>query len=324
MGGERIALLFPGQGSQAVGMGQDLAERFPAARAVFQQADDALGFALSRLMWEGPAEEVTLTSNAQPALLTHSAAVWAVLKDADLDIVCAGGHSLGEFSAYHAAGSLSFADAVRTVRRRGELMLRGGTARPGTMAAVLGLDDEVVEGVCREASTDDAIVVLANFNTPGQVVVSGDAAAVERVAPMLVSAGAKKVQPLAVSGAFHSPLMKVAEAGLQTQLESIDFRDPAFPVISNVTAHAVTEAGEARNLLVDQLTSAVRWSQSVQTMLQMGAERFLEVGAGKVLTGMLKRIDRAAEGRGVAVGTADAIEALMGNGSAQVQGSRAQ
>jgi [acyl-carrier-protein] S-malonyltransferase len=323
MGGERIALLFPGQGSQAVGMGQDLAERFPAARAVFQEADDALGFALSRLMWEGPAEELTLTANAQPALLTHSAAVWAVLKEADLDVVCAGGHSLGEFSAYHTAGSISFADAVRTVRRRGELMLQGGTARPGTMAAVLGLDDEVVEGVCREASTDESIVVLANFNTPGQVVVSGDAAAVERAAPMLVSAGARKVQPLAVSGAFHSPLMKVAEAGLQAQLESIEFRDPAFPVISNVTAHAVTEAGEARNLLVDQLTSAVRWSQSVQTMLQMGAERFLEVGAGKVLTGMLKRIDRAAEGRGVAVGTADAIEGLM-NGSARGQGSSAQ
>jgi [acyl-carrier-protein] S-malonyltransferase len=191
------------------------------------------------------------------------------------------------------------------------------------MAAVLALDDEVVEGVCREASTDDSIVVLANFNTPGQVVVSGDAAAVERVAPMLVSAGARKVQPLAVSGAFHSPLMKVAEAGLQAQLESIDFRDPAFPVISNVTAHAVTEAGEARTLLVDQLTSAVRWTQSVQTMLQMGAERFLEVGSGKVLTGMLKRIDRAAEGSGVAVGTADAIEALM-NSSAQGQGSTVQ
>jgi [acyl-carrier-protein] S-malonyltransferase len=314
MGGERIALLFPGQGSQAVGMGQDLAERFPAARAIFQEADDALGFALSRLMWEGPAEELTLTSNAQPALLVHSAAVWAVLREADLDIVCAGGHSLGEFSAYHAAGSLSFADAVRTVRRRGELMLEGGAARPGTMAAVLGLDDEVVEGVCREASTDDSVVVPANFNTPGQVVVSGDAAAVERVAPMLVSAGAKKVQPLTVSGAFHSPLMKVAESGLQAQLEAIEFRDPAFPIISNVTAHAVAQADEARTLLIDQLTSPVQWTQSVRTMLQMGAERFLEVGAGKVLTGMLKRIDKAAEGRGVAVGTAEAIEALMNGG----------
>ena len=318
MGGERIALLFPGQGSQAVGMGRDLAERFPAARTVFEQADDALGFALSRLMWEGPAEELTLTANAQPALLTHSAAVWAVLKDADLDIVCAGGHSLGEFSAYHAAGSMDFADAVRTVRRRGELMLQSGNARPGTMAAVLGLDDEVVEGVCREASTDDSVVVPANFNTPGQLVISGDAAAVERAGPMLVSAGAKKVQPLVVSGAFHSPLMRVAEEGLQAQLESIRFGAPAFPVISNVTAHGVTEADEARTLLVDQLTSPVRWTQSVQTMLQMGAERFLEVGAGKVLVGMLKRIDPAAAGRGTAVGTADAIEGLL-NGSGKVQ-----
>jgi [acyl-carrier-protein] S-malonyltransferase len=311
MAGERIALLFPGQGSQAVGMGKDLAERFPAARAVFEQADEALGFALSKLMWEGPAEELTLTANAQPALLTHSAAVWAVLKEAELDIVCAAGHSLGEFSAYHAAGSLSFADAVRTVRRRGELMLESGNARPGTMAAVLGLDDEVVEGVCREASAEDSVVVPANFNTPGQVVISGDVSAVERAGPMLVSAGARKVQPLTVSGAFHSPLMRVAEAGLQAQLESVEFRDPAFAVISNVTAHAVTEASEARTLLVDQLTSPVRWAQSVQTMLQMGAERFLEVGAGKVLVGMLKRIDPAAAGLGTAVGTAEAIDQLM-------------
>lgn len=310
-GGERVALLFPGQGSQAVGMGRDLAERFPAARAVFEEADEALGFALSKLCWEGPAEELTLTANAQPALLTHSAAVWAVLKDADLDVVCAAGHSLGEFSAYHAAGSMAFADAVRTVRRRGELMLESGAARAGTMAAVLGLDDEVVEGVCREASDDGSVVVPANFNTPGQVVVSGDRAAVERVGPMLVSAGAKKVQPLAVSGAFHSPLMRVAEDGLRGRLDEIGFRDPAFAIVSNVTATPVTDAGEARRLLVEQLTAPVRWTESVRTMLQMGAERFLEIGPGKVLTGMLKRIDRAAEGRGVALGTADAIDTLL-------------
>ncbi|HEX5726999.1 MAG TPA: ACP S-malonyltransferase, partial [Longimicrobiaceae bacterium] len=163
-GGERVGLLFPGQGSQAVGMGADLAERFPAAREVFAQADEVLGFPLSRLCREGPEEELTLTRNAQPALLAHSAAVWAVLRGAGLDVVCAAGHSLGEFSAYHAAGSLELADALRTVRRRGELMFEGGQVRPGTMAAVLGLDDEVIEGVCREASTEDSVVVAANFN----------------------------------------------------------------------------------------------------------------------------------------------------------------
>lgn len=311
--GERIGLLFPGQGSQSVGMGRDLAERFPEARAVFQEADDALGFALSRLMWEGPEEELTLTINAQPALLTHSAAVWAVLSasGAAPDVVAAAGHSLGEFSAYHAAGSLAFADAVRTVRRRGELMLESGRARPGTMAAVLGLDDEVVEGVCREASTEGSVVVPANFNSPGQVVVSGDVEAVERASAMLVSAGAKKVTALNVSGAFHSPLMSVAEAGLGEALDAAPFRDPAFAVISNVTAHAVTGGDEARRLLVEQLTSAVRWTYSVRTMLGLGVTRFLEIGSGKVLTTMLKRIDKAAEGRGLPLGTAEQVEAFL-------------
>lgn len=307
----RIGLLFPGQGSQAVGMGRELAERFPEARAVFEEADDALGFALSRLCWEGPEDELTLTRNAQPALLAHSAAVWRVLRGQGIEVVAAAGHSLGEFSAYYAAGSLDFADAVRTVRRRGELMFRSGEQRPGTMAAVLGLADEIVDGVCAEASTDDAVVVAANFNSPGQVVVSGDVAAVERASPMLISAGAKKVTGLNVSGAFHSPLMAVAEAELAEQLDSADFRDAAFPVISNVTAQPVSTAAEARELLVRQLTSAVRWTDSVRTMLELGVTGFLEIGPGKVLTGMLKRIDRAAEGRGTPLGTADAIEAFL-------------
>lgn len=310
--GERIGLLFPGQGSQAVGMGRDLAERFPQAREVFEAADEALGFALTRVMWEGPDEELTRTRNTQPALLAHSAAAWAVLRAHGVDAVCAAGHSLGEFSAYHAAGSLSFADAVRAVRRRGELMYEAGQARPGTMAAVLGLDDDIVEGVCREASDTDRVVVAANFNAPGQVVVSGDVAAVERVSPMLVAAGAKKVTGLNVSGAFHSPLMAPAEAGLLEELEGAAFAAPAFPVASNVTAAPVTDPVEARALLVQQLTSSVRWSQCVRAMLGLGVTQFLEVGTGKVLTGMLKRIDPAAAGRGIALGTAEQIEAFLG------------
>ena len=312
MTGERIGLLFPGQGSQAVGMGRDLAERWPEARAVWEAADEALGFGLSRLCWEGPEEELTLTRNAQPALLAHSAAAWAVLRGAGVDVVCAAGHSLGEFSAYHAAGSLELADALRTVRRRGELMYESGLQRPGAMAAVLGLDDDVVEGVCGEASTEESVVVAANFNTPGQVVVSGDVDAVERASGLLVSAGAKKVQRLNVSGAFHSPLMAVAAPGLAEQLDAAEFRDPAFPIVSNVTASTISEAGEARLMLVEQLTSAVRWTASVRTMLGLGVTRFLEVGTGKVLTGMLKRIDPAAGGMGVALGTAEGIEAFLG------------
>jgi [acyl-carrier-protein] S-malonyltransferase len=311
MSGERIGLLFPGQGSQAVGMGRDLAEAFPRARQVWQEADEALGFSLSRLCWEGPEDELTLTRNAQPALLAHSAAAWAVLQGSGLEVVCAAGHSLGEFSAYHAAGSLSLADALRTVRRRGELMFESGQQRPGTMAAVLGIDDDIVEGVCREASTPGSVVVAANFNTPGQVVVSGDVEAVQRASSLLMDAGARKVQPLNVSGAFHSPLMAVAEAGLQQQLEGVDFHDPAFAVISNVTAHPVTSAADARRLLVEQLTSSVRWSYSVRTMLELGVDRFLELGTGKVLTGMLKRIDAAAGGMGTALGTAEQLDAFM-------------
>lgn len=301
-----VALLFPGQGSQAVGMGRDLADAYPDARRVFEEADDVLGTALSRLMWEGPEDELTATVNAQPALLTHSIAVWRVLESRVGDVALAAGHSLGEFSAYVAAGSMSFADGVRTVRRRGELMQESGNARPGTMAALLGVDDDTVERVCREASDGAGVVVPANYNSPGQLVISGDVPAVERAMELAKAAGAKRAVRLNVSGAFHSPLMAVAEQGLDAQLGGVDLAAPRFPVVSNVTAAPVSEAGEARRLLVAQLTSPVRWTASMRTMLDAGVTQFVELGAGNVLTGLLRRIEKGAAGR--AVGTATDVQ----------------
>jgi [acyl-carrier-protein] S-malonyltransferase len=311
--GARIGLLFPGQGSQFVGMGRDLAERFPEARATFEEADEALGTSLSRLCWEGPESELTLTINAQPAILVHSVAVWRIVERHAPAVTLAAGHSLGEFSAYVAAGSLSFADAVRTVRRRGELMYRSGSERPGTMAAVLGLDDAVVDAVCSDASSrGEGVVIAANFNAPGQVVISGDVAAVRWAEAALKEAGAKRVLPLNVSGAFHSPLMEVAEAGLREQLDGVELRDPRFPVVSNVTAQPVSSAIDARSLLLEQLTSPVRWVASVEAMRAAGVEVFWELGPGNVLTGLLRRIDRAATGR--ALGTPGEIDDLLAEG----------
>lgn len=302
-----VGLLFPGQGSQFVGMGRDLADASDAARRTFEEADDALDFALSRLCWQGPEDELTATKNAQPAILVHSIAAYRALAGELGDVALAAGHSLGEFSAYVAAGALTFADGVRTVRRRGELMFAGGTARPGTMAAVLGLDDADVERVCREASGADGECVPANYNSPGQIVISGDVAAIERATVLAKDAGAKRALKLNVSGAFHSPLMKVAEAGLRAQLESVTMDVPAFPVVSNVTARPVMDPAEAKQLLVAQLTSPVRWTQSVQAMATHGVSRMIEVGPGSVLSGLVKRIDRSIETR--TAGTAAELEA---------------
>jgi [acyl-carrier-protein] S-malonyltransferase len=311
--GARIGLLFPGQGSQFVGMGRDLVERFPEAKATFEEADEALGTSLSRLCWEGPESELTLTINAQPAILVHSVAVWRIIERRAPSVTLAAGHSLGEFSAYVAAGSLSFADAVRTVRRRGELMYRSGSERPGTMAAVLGLDDAVVDAVCSDASSrGEGVVIAANFNAPGQVVISGDVTAVRWAEAALKEAGAKRVLPLNVSGAFHSPLMEVAEAGLREQLDGVVMGDPRFPVVSNVTAQPVSSASAARRLLLEQLTSPVRWVASVETMRAAGVEEFWELGPGNVLTGLLRRIDRAAIGK--ALGTPREIDDLLAEG----------
>ncbi|MHB1194278.1 MAG: ACP S-malonyltransferase [Longimicrobiales bacterium] len=282
-----LALLFPGQGSQVVGMGSALATAHPAAAAVLAQADEVLGFPLSRLMAEGPEAELTATRNAQPAILAHSVAVLAVLAERLGPVAMAAGHSLGEFSAHVAAGTLSFQDALEVVRLRGELMWEAGRARPGAMAAVLGLEDAALEEAC--ARVDAGVCVPANFNSAGQIVVSGDVAGVEQGMALFSQAGAKRVVRLNVSGAFHSPLMEPAARGLREKLEAVDFRDPAYPVFANVTAGPVTSAARARELLVEQLTSPVRWAASVSAIVAAGADRFLEVGPGSVLCGLNKR-----------------------------------
>lgn len=304
-----VGLLFPGQGSQVVGMGRDLADAWPEARRTFEEADETLGFALSKLAWEGPEAELTATSVAQPAILTHSVAVFRVLGERLGDVSLAAGHSLGEFSAWVAAGALSFGDGLRTVRLRGELMQRSGADRPGTMAALLGLEDDAVERVCAEASEGTSVCVPANYNSPGQLVISGDVAAVERAMELAKAAGARRAVQLNVSGAFHSPLMKVAEPGLAAQLDAVEMTQPRFPVVSNVTAAAVIDPADARRLLIQQLTSAVRWTGSMRTMLDAGIQQFYEIGPGNVLTGLLRRIERGAASQ--AVGTAADVEAVM-------------
>jgi [acyl-carrier-protein] S-malonyltransferase len=303
-------LVFPGQGAQKVGMGRDLAERFSAARDTFAAIDDALDAPLSRLMWEGPESELTLTHNTQPAILAHSAAVLAVVREALGPVVLAAGHSLGEYSAYIAAGSLSVADAARLVRRRGELMLEAGLARPGAMSAVLGLDTEAVAMCCAEASGADGVAVAANLNAPDQTVISGDPDAVAAAGERCKAAGARRVLPLKVSGAFHSPLMGPAVPGLRAALEAVEFGEPAYPVVANATAAPVGTAEEARALLVDQLTAPVRWVDCMRTAARLHPDaRFVEAGPGTVLTGLLKRIVPGATG--LTLGTAEEVERFV-------------
>jgi [acyl-carrier-protein] S-malonyltransferase len=303
-------LMCPGQGAQKLGMGKDLAERFPAAREIFERIDDALGVRLSRLMWEGPEEELTLTHNAQPAILAHSAAVFAVVRDRLADTGAALGHSLGEYSAYVAAGALEVAAAARLVRRRGELMLEAGASRPGTMAAVLGLDTAEVVAACAEASTGGEVAVAANLNAPDQTVISGDPPAVARAGDGCRARGAKRVLPLKVSGAFHSPLMQPAVPGLREALLEANFSDPRFPVIANASAGPARTAAEAVTQLAAQLTAPVRWVDCVReaARLHPGAE-FIELGPGNVLAGLLKRIVPGAGG--VSLGTAADVDTFL-------------
>lgn len=306
-----IILLFPGQGSQKPGMGKDLAEAFPAAREVFAEADRALGAALSTLCFEGPESDLTSTQNAQPALLAHGAAAWAVVRDRVAPHVrAAAGHSLGEFTAYHAAGTLGLADALRLVRRRGELMFQSGVERPGAMAAILGLGEQAVEAACATARSEGGEVVPANYNTPEQLVISGEVAAVERAMALCKEAGAKRALRLNVSGAFHSPLMDVASDGLRQALEAARFAPPAFPVYSNVSTRGVCETNEASALLLRQLTSPVRWTELVRNLASdhPGA-LFVELGPGTVLTNLVRRI--APEAQTATCGTAADVEQLL-------------
>ncbi|HEV8600151.1 MAG TPA: ACP S-malonyltransferase [Gemmatimonadales bacterium] len=284
-------LLFPGQGAQKVGMGKDLAEAFPAARETFAAIDAALGEPLTRVMWEGPEERLQLTEHTQPAILAHSAAVLAVVKQRLGTVAAAAGHSLGEYSAYVAAGALPVVEGAKLVRMRGELMRDAGERRPGAMTAVLGLATAEVERACLAVSNETEIVVAANLNTPDQTVISGDPPAVQRAGAACKSGGARRVLPLKVSGAFHSPLMVPATHGLRAALAEAHFGDPDFPVVANASAEPVQSALEARRLLAEQLTAPVRWVECVRRLAELApGARFLELGPGNVLSGLVKRI----------------------------------
>ena len=290
-----IAALFPGQGSQAVGMGRDLAQRWPAAAGVFTRVDGGLGTPLSELCWNGPEEDLRLTENTQPALLAHSSAAWEVLSAAGLEVGAVAGHSLGEYSAVVAAGGLSLADAARTVRLRGRLMQEAVPVGEGAMAAVIGLDDDQVEAACRDEEIEGGGPVAAvNFNSPGQVVIAGSAAAVAGAGERCIQRGARRVLPLPVSAPFHSVLMAPAREGLEPTLRELDFQPLTVPLYRNVDAAAVSSPDEVRDGLIRQVDAPVLWSETIRRMRADGFDTFVEVGTGKVLSGLVRRIDRDA------------------------------
>jgi [acyl-carrier-protein] S-malonyltransferase len=291
----KVAALFPGQGSQKVGMGQDLAERWPAAAAIFQSIDDGLESGLSELCWNGPDDDLRLTENTQPALLAHSAAAWTVLSAAGLEVGAVAGHSLGEYSAVVAAGGVGVADAARTVRLRGRLMQQAVPVGEGAMAAIIGLGDDEVEAACSdEEASGSGTVRAVNFNSPGQVVIAGSAAAVAGAGERCKERGAKRALPLPVSAPFHSPLMAPARAGLEPALRELDFQPLTAPLYRNVDADRVSDPDEVRDGLIRQVDAPVLWSEIVRRMRADGFDTFVEVGTGNVLSGLVKRIDREA------------------------------
>jgi [acyl-carrier-protein] S-malonyltransferase len=290
----KVAFLFPGQGSQYPGMGRELAEVFPCARAVFEEADRALGFPLSKLCFEGPAEELQLTANTQPSILTVSVATAEVLRERGVRADYVAGHSLGEYSALAVAGALRLAEAVRLVRKRGQYMQEAVPVGQGAMAALLGLELAVAKEVCRVAAQGE-VVSPANLNAPGQVVIAGHAEAVARAVEIAKSRGAKRAMLLKVSAPFHCALMKPAQERLAQDLDHAEFADPQVPLVNNADARVVRTAAAAREGLKRQVTTPVRWEESVQVLRAEGVEVFIEVGPGKVLSGLVRQIDRQAE-----------------------------
>jgi [acyl-carrier-protein] S-malonyltransferase len=288
----KIAFVFPGQASQYVGMGKDLYENSEIAREIFDKAEEILGFELKKICFEGPEDELKQTRITQPAIFVHSYVV-AKLLDGKLKADMTAGHSLGEYSALVYAGVLSFEDALKIVKLRGELMQKAGEENPGTMAAIIGLDDKIVYEIC--SKVNDGIVQPANFNAPGQVVISGDIPSVRKAMELAQNAGAKMVKELVVSGAFHSPLMESAKERLKEALGEVEFKKPSVPVYFNVTAKPTFDVDEIRNLLYHQITSPVLWSQIITNMFSDGASKFYEIGPGKVLQGLIKRIIPNAE-----------------------------
>lgn len=292
--GSKIAFIFPGQGSQAPGMGKDLAEKFEPAKKIFEEADAALGFALSQLCFNGPAEELQLTENTQPAILTTSVAALRAIQAAGFpepDFVA--GHSLGEYSALVAAGSLSLTDAVKTVRARGRYMQEAVPVGTGAMAAILGSDLETVRVACTEAAQGE-VCSAANINSPGQIVIAGNVDAIDRAIPILKERGAKRAVKLNVSAPFHCALMKPAQDRLAANLEKISFADAEFPVVTNVDAVGQQNADKLRDSLVRQVSQPVRWLESVEFLINQGVQTFIEIGPGKVLSGLVRQIDRSA------------------------------
>ncbi len=303
----KVAWVFPGQGSQSVGMGRDLYDNFDSARAIFDEADEALGFPISRLCFEGPDDELRQTINAQPALLITSMACLQVARE-----ICGmslpppafvAGHSLGEYTALLVAGVFDFATAVRLARERGRLMHEAGQARAGSMAAIIGLDETLLADICRKSDT-----VIANINSPGQIVISGAAENIDRAMEMATATGASRVIPLQVSGAFHSPLMQPAVDGIIQYISTLAFQEPSIPVIGNTTAEPLTTAEAVKSELINQLSNPVQWQRTVEYIFKKGVPTFIEIGPGKVLTGLIRRINK--EAKTINIGDLEAVRTL--------------